>query len=88
MKYSDKLTELQKLSHRLLEVNCTTTTEYLEYTMRELQEQWDVFEEKYMTHFVCILAICIVFSSCTVYIWVCIHGGHMIFIIDLRPYTN
>ena len=76
MKYSDKLTELQKLSHRLLEVNCTSTTEYLEYTMRELQEQWDVFEEKYITHLICILVIC------------CVHmgvytGGHMIFVIDL-----
>ena len=51
MKFSDKLTELQKLSHRLLEVNCASTTEYLECTMRELQEQWDMFEEKYINHF-------------------------------------
>ena len=53
MKFSDKLTELQKLSHRLLDVNCASTTEYLECTMRELQEQWDMFEEKYINHFVC-----------------------------------
>ena len=48
MEYSDKLTELQKLSHRLLEVDCPSTTEYLEYAMRELQDQWDMFEEKYV----------------------------------------
>ena len=54
MRYSDKLTELQKLSHRLLEVNCASTTEYLEYTMRELQEQWDVFEEKYVHNLPCL----------------------------------
>ena len=48
MKYSDQLTELQKLSHRLLEVNSIDTMEYLEQAMRDLQEQWDLFEEKFV----------------------------------------
>lgn len=46
MQFSDQLTELQKLSHRLLEVDSASTTEYLEHTMRDLQERWDMFEEK------------------------------------------
>ena len=56
LKCSDKLTELQN-SHHSLVVSCASTTEYLEYAMRELQDQWDMFEEKYVLIY-CIVYMC------------------------------
>ena len=48
MHYSSQLTELQKLTRVLLDINTVTTNAYLESQMRLLQEDWDMFEEKYV----------------------------------------
>ena len=46
MHYSGQLTELQKLTRGLLDINSATTNTYLESQMRLLQEYRDTFEEK------------------------------------------
>ena len=48
--YSGQLTELQKLTRVLLDINTVTTNAYLESQMRLLQEDWDTFEEKYVIY--------------------------------------